>query len=87
MNAILNGALVSRCILQSVLGEIGLEEAATAQEKSNTAPARTLHRDSTQPGMEHRLRRRSVARWQALPALTILDVYTREGLPSKLARA
>ena len=56
-----------------------LEETAPAQEESSTAPGRALHRHSAQPGMEHRLRRRSVARWQArFRALTILDVYTRE---------
>ena len=58
----------------------GLEEKATAQEESSTAPGRAVHRHSAQSGMEHRLRGRSVARWHALPGLTILDVYTREGV-------
>src|SRR5271170_3391079 len=47
----------------------GFEETATAQEKSGTAPGRTLHRHSAEPGLEYRLRRRSIAGRNALPGV------------------
>lgn len=57
----------------------GLEEKATAQEEGSTAPGRTLHRDGSEPGMEYRFRRRSVAGWHALPGVDDRRcVYTGE---------
>src|SRR5664279_190490 len=45
----------------------GLEETAPAKENSDAAPGRTLPRYRAEPGLESRLRGRSVAGRHALP--------------------
>jgi len=57
-----------------------LEETITTQEENGKGPGRTINRRSVESSMEHRLHDRLVARWDALPDITVLDCYTRKGV-------
>ena len=57
----------------------GLEEAATTQEESGTAPGRAFRKKRTKSSIEHRFCGRSIAGWDTLPGVDGRRcIHTRE---------